>query len=364
MDKFFMYYNAGMVFLVAAIMAFIPQFTRKDIAFGVSIPKGQKKRMPIRGWEVKYSLFVMIVGVILAVIILVVGDDETIIMWSLGVGFIILLSIIYGLYVYFHKKVKHFKRESGWREEAPGKIVVSLSSEDRKVKFSSWWYTIYLVILAGAFIIGYIKLPELPDMLETHFNAAGQVDGWMAKEQAVWMMPLTALGLSLVMFLAHLGISRAKFSIDPDDKKGSSQRQKKFRTKMALFIYVTGLTVLLNLAISHMMIITILPNDPRIIYAMIVLTVLVILVFIVSVFLMGQSGWRSSDKARSQGSETIIKRDDDKYYKLGSFYFNPKDPSLMVEKRFGIGWTFNFGNPLAWLITIAIITIIIISVTR
>lgn len=27
-------------------------------------------------------------------------------------------------------------------------------------------------------------------------------------------------------------------------------------------------------------------------------------------------------------------------------YNNPNDPSLMVNKRFGIGWTINFGNPL------------------
>lgn len=32
----------------------------------------------------------------------------------------------------------------------------------------------------------------------------------------------------------------------------------------------------------------------------------------------------------------------------GSFYCNPNDPALLVPKRFGIGYTLNFGNPWSW----------------
>jgi len=32
----------------------------------------------------------------------------------------------------------------------------------------------------------------------------------------------------------------------------------------------------------------------------------------------------------------------------GSFYSNPGDPALLVPKRFGIGYTLNFGNPWSW----------------
>ena len=32
----------------------------------------------------------------------------------------------------------------------------------------------------------------------------------------------------------------------------------------------------------------------------------------------------------------------------GIFYSNPDDPALFVPKRFGIGYTFNFGNPWSW----------------
>lgn len=34
----------------------------------------------------------------------------------------------------------------------------------------------------------------------------------------------------------------------------------------------------------------------------------------------------------------------------GIFYSNPEDPALLVPKRFGIGWTVNFGNPWSWVV--------------
>jgi Family of unknown function (DUF5808) len=32
----------------------------------------------------------------------------------------------------------------------------------------------------------------------------------------------------------------------------------------------------------------------------------------------------------------------------GMFYSNAEDPALLVPKRFGIGYTLNFGNPWSW----------------
>jgi Family of unknown function (DUF5808) len=47
--------------------------------------------------------------------------------------------------------------------------------------------------------------------------------------------------------------------------------------------------------------------------------------------------------------------DDDAW--RGIFYWNPKDPALFVPKRFGIGYTLNFGNPWSWVVLAAIFII-------
>jgi len=44
-------------------------------------------------------------------------------------------------------------------------------------------------------------------------------------------------------------------------------------------------------------------------------------------------------------------RSPDDSWKLGLFYFNPDDPALWVEVRFGVGYTVNFARPSAWLLT-------------
>ncbi|MDR0822584.1 MAG: DUF5808 domain-containing protein [Endomicrobium sp.] len=50
-------------------------------------------------------------------------------------------------------------------------------------------------------------------------------------------------------------------------------------------------------------------------------------------------------------------KNDNQNYKFGIFYFNPKDKTLFPKKRFGIGWTINFGQPLAWVLLIVLIII-------
>lgn len=40
----------------------------------------------------------------------------------------------------------------------------------------------------------------------------------------------------------------------------------------------------------------------------------------------------------------------DECWKLGQIYYNPDDPAMMVEKRFGVGYTINLGNRASWLL--------------
>ncbi len=49
----------------------------------------------------------------------------------------------------------------------------------------------------------------------------------------------------------------------------------------------------------------------------------------------------------------VVFRDDDRYWSTGFLYNNPDDPALFVPKRFGLGWTLNFGHPQARLVLIA-----------
>lgn len=46
-------------------------------------------------------------------------------------------------------------------------------------------------------------------------------------------------------------------------------------------------------------------------------------------------------------------------WKAGMFYYNPADPVVMVEKRTGFGYTFNFANPWSWALMIVLALVVV-----
>ena len=42
--------------------------------------------------------------------------------------------------------------------------------------------------------------------------------------------------------------------------------------------------------------------------------------------------------------EVGMELDDDHFWKMGFFYYNPADPSSIIENRFGVGIGFNFAR--------------------
>jgi uncharacterized membrane protein len=58
---------------------------------------------------------------------------------------------------------------------------------------------ISLVFIATAFIVAAVLYPSLPEQIPTHWNAQGQVDGYMNKTIGVTIMPAMALFTFLIM---------------------------------------------------------------------------------------------------------------------------------------------------------------------
>ena len=58
-----------------------------------------------------------------------------------------------------------------------------------------------------------------------------------------------------------------------------------------------------------------------------------------------------TDSTQPQPQPHTDHRDNSQFWVAGGFYVNPDDPRLMVEKRYGLGWTFNFAHPISWWLT-------------
>lgn len=105
-----------------------------------------------------------------------------------------------------------------------------MKSTSIKVHWSLW------LIIAATFVFSIIIYPKLPEQVPIHWNAAGEVDGYGSRVMGAFGLPLTNLGLVLLM----------KFLPAIDPKK---HNYEKFKGFYHLFIWImvlfmTGLYLL------------------------------------------------------------------------------------------------------------------------
>ncbi len=68
-----------------------------------------------------------------------------------------------------------------------------------------------------------------------------------------------------------------------------------------------------------------------------------------------QRSQRKANTPADRQPTSAMFHDDDRYWSGGIFYNNPDDPALFIEKRYGLGWTLNFGHPQAKLVLIGLL---------
>jgi hypothetical protein len=79
---------------------------------------------------------------------------------------------------------------------------------------------------------------------------------------------------------------------------------------------------------------------------------------IVALVRLGQGGSAMSashESSLATSGPPTGDRTRDTYWKLGIIYFNRDDPAVVVEKRFGLGYTLNFARPAAWVIVLLLV---------
>jgi uncharacterized membrane protein len=82
---------------------------------------------------------------------------------------------------------------------------------------------------------------------------------------------------------------------------------------------------------------------------------------VASFVILIRAGQGGSRQGLAPGAGTTGDRSPDACWKFGLIYFNPADPSILIEKRFGIGYTINFGNRRSWLVLALMLVPLIIA---
>ncbi|HSB18088.1 MAG TPA: DUF5808 domain-containing protein [Bryobacteraceae bacterium] len=183
---------------------------------------------------------------------------------------------------------------------------------------------------AGAAYFLWSHYDQLPARFPVHFNAVAQADRWVGKSPgAVFMVPAIAAG-SLALMLAILLM--IQYSSRPL-RGETAVRRHRLNVNMLLVVmwmvsFLTTVAALLPVIPQ--------PIAARLIWASVAGLLLTVAGFAIPLM-------RMSTEPSEEGDGTPAG-----CWKLGVFYYNPADPSLMVEKRCGLGYTLNFGNRRSW----------------
>ena len=196
---------------------------------------------------------------------------------------------------------------------------------------------------------------RIPSEIPMNYGLDGTVTNWAEKSYgSVFALPLTQLFMFGLFIFINYTIGRSRQQVDASNPEKSIMQNVIFRRRWSAFIIITGTAMVILFALIQFSLIFPI-NDQIIMIFSLILTGAVLLGAIILTVITGQGGSRVKTAVGKQGE--LITRDEDRFWKLGIFYFNPEDPAIWVEKRFGSGWTVNMAKPLAWVFFLVILLV-------
>ena len=354
-----------MIFLVYIIMAVVviltPTFTRRDVFFGIKIPPSFRKRETYRKVFERFLIYeitaLTLNGVIFGIIYSKYSNEfvlAAMIMFMLPISYI-------GMY-YSYKKVKELKASENLTNKKTQVVIdTELSRNRSKFLISPIWFIIPIIIVIFNVIITYNLYEKIGDVIATKWSLTGEVIRTEPKSyRAAFLIPITQAISTVLMFFVYKGIAWAKNQVSSKNTKKSIERLKNNKRRMSIMLIVILIIMMLQMTINQLQILGIVPAKGDILVA--VNLVVPIMLFIVIIYIVYKAIKDNKDEEQEDDKnlEDYIENDDDKYWKLGMFYVNKNDPSIFVEKRYGIGYTVNFGRIESILMFVALIVLIIV----
>ncbi|MCX4461383.1 DUF5808 domain-containing protein [Streptomyces sp. NBC_01728] len=337
--------NVFMPAVLTGVTWWLPSLTGPTLPFGVRSPDARADAPEIAVQRRQYRQQVAASGAVLIMVGVLVSS-----VFRFGMpGVIPLLTVAAYLAAYGRARVAVMavKRREDWYGGLRQGVVADTALRTDPERFPWMWAVPALLICIGTTVVGVLRYPSLPDRIPVHFTGSGSADRFAARSISSAFFPVFAQAALTVLLLALTWLSfRARADLDPARPADSARRHRRFSVRTAISLLLLAAFANLSLlagawAMWH--------AGQRVSPALIVLPILAGLVVVICIAVrtgQGASRLPTHDGAVAEESTGMVRRDDDQYWRLlGSVYVNRADPALLVQKRFGIGWTVNFGNP-------------------
>ncbi|GGM18547.1 membrane protein [Paraliobacillus quinghaiensis] len=356
------------ILFVSLFQIAVPFFVKRTVVFGVTIPYEEARHPKVMHYKKLYAIITAIVSLIAITGFFIwnqdttLGETKLVLIGSL-IPFVILITGL-TLYFYFHYKMTKLKKEQKWFGEIKQVRVADLEARSKDEMLASTFHLIPAVISVTLIILSMNLFDQLPNQIPTHWGPDGTPDAFTDKSWlSVLSLPIISLVFQFMFFGINLFTKQSGIKINAGNVKSSKLRQLRLRKYTSWFLFLTNILMTLLFAFLQLNLLyedlfsgSLLLLVPFGFTAIILAGALILAIKVGSVD-SDFEGKVIDDQSANSKTESV---DEDKYWKGGLIYFNPNDPSIFVEKRFGIGWTLNFANPIGYFVVLVPIALILI----
>ncbi|HUJ32050.1 MAG TPA: DUF5808 domain-containing protein [Candidatus Acidoferrum sp.] len=345
---------AGQILLIATLFHLLPGLTRRDILFAVTVDPAYRKTAESRRVVRQFRIAVWIHSAVGTALVFAGAATS-----HLSIPFVGVLWQLVGAMIAFLRARKqtlpHAVSQTARREA----VLVR-----RSAGVGYWLLQLgpFAILAASAFYLKY-NWQRIPERFPVHWGLSGEPDGWATRSftgvYAPLLIAFAVCALIAVLSYAILHWTRQVRATGPAGQAEGHFRQVQFGILLAVQYFLAGtLSGVPILALrAHQ------ESAPGIGPFLVGTFVFVLVIFAILIY-TGQGGANLAEAAI--GSD-IVKdrpvtgdRTPDQCWKAGMFYVNPDDPALLVEKRFGVGYTINFGHPAAWIVISILVALAVV----
>lgn len=337
--------------MTLVLQIIVPFIVRETIVFGVTVPDQNIKHPALANVKKRYAQIVGGTGVVFLIVMIISYNlltSESIqgmfllgCLWSM-------LTVSMRLYWVYHQKISALKRQEQWGVNLKQVRAVDLTARSRDEMLPWSFFAVPLVISGFLIIYTILHYDQMPANIAVHWGPSGEADAWKSKTY------LTAISLPLVMLMMQFmmwgitdSIKRSAIKIAVNRKEESLEDQLKTRKFMSWQILLVSYAITVLLTVLQLS--NIYPSM-TVGYKLLPLFVLFLAVVVGSLLIYVVKKRKYRVRYEKNIDSQVMDVDEDRYWKGGLIYMNRQDPSVFVEKRFGVGWTMNLANPRGYIV--------------
>jgi len=339
--------------MTLVLQMIVPFIVRETIVFGVTVPDQNIKHPVLANMKKRYAQIVGGTGIVLLIVMIIsyniLTSESNQSMVLLGCLFSMLtLSMV--LYWVNHQKILTLKKQEQWGVNIKQVRAVDLTARSRDEMLPWSFFAIPLGISGFLIIYSILHYDQMPTNIAVHWGPSGEADAWRNKTYlSAISLPLSMLMMQCMMWGITDSIKRSAIKIAVNRKEESLEDQLKTRKYMSWQILLVSyaLTVLLTvLQLSNIY------PAMTVGYKLLPVFVLFLAVVLGSLFIYVVKKRKHRVRYEENIDSQIMDVDEDRYWRGGLIYMNRQDPSIFVEKRFGVGWTMNLANPRGYIVIV------------